>query len=1056
LLSIFEQVCQTVAFAHAQGILHRDLKPANIMVGAFGEVQLMDWGLAKKLRNDGCGMMNDDQVSASIRHSSCIIHHSEQTETGRVLGTAAYMAPEQARGEVERLDQRCDVFGLGAILCEILTGQPPFAADSQVENRRCAAAADLADAFARLNGSGAEPELVRLAKKCLAADMEQRPADAGAVAEELAAYQTRVSARLRQAEIERAQAQARAEEERKRRQAEQARAAAERKRRQLAVLLAAVAALFFLAAAAAGVWYYQDRATMANEEAERARDEFERKSKEDKQAASEEAHHKALEQQVSAALADTEPVLQELHQKLVDPLKVSELLSDLKVWKVQLEKADAAWQRARVLAAGATRPFGGDLAAKLAALEKQLQADSADYQTAQKLDKIRMMAAVRWQGSNAVALKKKVSEESGQVFLKLGYDVEKGDVKKMAAQMSQSPLRFVLVAALDYWAEMMPIQQRNDLIPLFALARKVDPDRWRDRLRTAAVWIDPEALLKLAAEVDPATQSPHFLGALASQLYGCHQKEASAKVLHKALDYHPKDFWLHFQLAFTLTDSAQQEHCYRAALAIRPDSVIAHNNLAMALHVQKDYEGAIAHYKQATANPHSASPQAYSNWGAVLSEINDLDGAVAMYQKALAINANLPTACASLANVLERTGDSKGAIPFYRKALSLYPEWSSGQTDGSYNRFLPTVHYSLGLALYELHQYDEATAYHQKAVKIDPAYAEAYLALAQALLQQGRFAEAEENNRHCVGLLTSKHDPHFKKFAQEELQLSKQLLALDQNLTAVLQGQLRPQKANHHLNLARFCQLYKDQYATAANFYVDAFAADPKLADEPPHRYMAARAAAAAGTGKGKEVEKLDETAKAKLRQQALDWLKAELAGRPQFHGGGVKSAVALTKTMPLWLREPDLAGVRDTQALAKLPKAEQEAWQVFWSDVAKLLKQAQGSFKESKLPGKLTALERKQVHTVKLAAGKTYVFELVMKQLQNYKRLENNLRLEDPEGKLLAEDINSGSNWNSRIIYAPATAGTYRLVATSVLQEGTGPYTLTIWEFTSKPQPKP
>src|SRR5262249_31899587 len=124
LLSIFEQVCQTVAYAHAQGILHRDLKPANIMVGAFGEVQLMDWGLAKKLRNDDCGVMNHDQASATIRRSSCIIHPSEQTETGRVLGTAAYMAPEQARGEVERLDRRCDVFGLGAILCEILTGQP--------------------------------------------------------------------------------------------------------------------------------------------------------------------------------------------------------------------------------------------------------------------------------------------------------------------------------------------------------------------------------------------------------------------------------------------------------------------------------------------------------------------------------------------------------------------------------------------------------------------------------------------------------------------------------------------------------------------------------------------------------------------------------------------------------------------------------------------------------------------------------------------------------------------------------------------------------------------
>src|SRR5262249_2809642 len=115
-VGIFRQVCQTMAFVHSRGVIHRDLKPSTIMVGAFGEVQVMGWGLAKVLKDEGRRMKEESDRGPS--DSSCILHASSLTQAGTVLGTPAYMAPEQARGQVRDLDERCDVFSLGAILCE--------------------------------------------------------------------------------------------------------------------------------------------------------------------------------------------------------------------------------------------------------------------------------------------------------------------------------------------------------------------------------------------------------------------------------------------------------------------------------------------------------------------------------------------------------------------------------------------------------------------------------------------------------------------------------------------------------------------------------------------------------------------------------------------------------------------------------------------------------------------------------------------------------------------------------------------------------------------------
>ena len=173
-LKIFEAVCHTLAYCHARGVLHLDIKPNNVMAGEFGEAHLMDWGLARDCHDE----VDGNPVSFADGKNTDF--------SPRIQGTPAYMSPEQAKGET--VSARSDVFGLGAMLCEILTGGPPYSGKGLRSTYLMATKGKVSPALAEMKSKNQNLPMVRLAEQCLSPLAEARPENAQAVANAVTAY----------------------------------------------------------------------------------------------------------------------------------------------------------------------------------------------------------------------------------------------------------------------------------------------------------------------------------------------------------------------------------------------------------------------------------------------------------------------------------------------------------------------------------------------------------------------------------------------------------------------------------------------------------------------------------------------------------------------------------------------------------------------------------------------------------------------------------------------------------------------------------------------------
>jgi serine/threonine-protein kinase len=774
LLKIFERVCQTIAYAHSKGVIHRDLKPQNVMVGEFGEVQVMDWGLAKVLAEGGA----EAETLAGHADRVRLLGDADgaATQAGSVLGTPAYMPPEQAAGQ--KVDRRADVFGLGAILYEILTGKPPYTGAGGVLPIQQARRAELGKAFARLDGCGADAELVGLCKHCLAPEPSGRPADAAALAAEVAAYLAAIEERLHAAQLAQAAAQARALQERKTR------------RRTLA--LAATLMVAVVGGAITWGWLEQERlARLARTASE-----------------------------VNEAIGRAEQLrAQAVREPGAGPARWQEAREALRRAESALEAGEADEE---------TRQRVDQLRAELDAGIQEAEADRAMLARLEKL----------WlEEASTDTLRPDHSELRDRAFARafrdyLGVDLDQLDPEEAAARLRGRRIGSELAEWLDRWADTRATPKgRKDgsLKHLVAVARRSDPDPWRERMRAALLPGDMPALRQLAEQADVAHVPPRTLAFLAEQLVVVGLRgtpediQAGTSLLRRAQHQHPGHFELAFFLAWALALREPPDHkgairFFTTAVTLQPDNVPGHNLLGLALGYAGRHDEAVLVLRRGMALGPPSS-MAYVGLGLAYEAKGDHDQAIASLREAVKAFPDTALLHAQLAFYLSARGEAEEAAAVLDKALRLDPRDA-------------TAWHNRGILQQKQGAHGDAVPCFRKAIAFyaprpfgAPILGEAYSGLGKSLIALQKLDEAMQVYQEGIKRAPSDPDLHVNR-GTLLFRLGREEEALAEYETAI---RLDRKRVAAYMNKALIFKKAKNLSAAAAA-YREAIAADPERA----------------------------------------------------------------------------------------------------------------------------------------------------------------------------------------------------------------------------------
>ena len=642
LVAIFEQIAQAVGYAHSKGVIHRDLKPANVMVGAFGEVQVMDWGLAKVLASGREEARSEADPGATTARPPITDRGEEPsyTEYGSFMGTAAFVPPEQAGGEIDKVDERADVFGLGGILCVALTGQPPYVGKDFATVRLMATRGQLGDALARLDGCGAEPGLVALCKRCLAFDPADRPRNGEEVAREVAGLRAAAEQRARTAELERAKAQTEAREQTRRRK----------------VQLALAASLMLTLLAVGGGWFWVNHQAAARE-------------------ASLLADRATKQSQTESALADAYKAraASDWPEALAQVKRAETILEGLPPNEEQSNRVQEL--RQAIADEQADRRFLADLN------------DAGNASTAGPGLHDKNGPAGFGHDRTVVAYRK--------VFSDFGLVAGEVPPAKAAARIAGRPkaVRDEIVSTLIDWqaAAHHPLVKDPHRAWVDEVSKALGTDNEIDRLKAITQMPDPVkrlSLLRAFAEAIDTTKTPaRILPRLAGGVRDSGAGDIACQLLLRAQSQYPGDFWIDLALTQGYEAYLTPDQIIRfgyAALASRPESGTCRHNLFFICCGQMRWKDA-AHVNLWFLGKDKNDLARTGYHAYVLERAGRLEEAEVYHRRLLAIRGDDPQSYAGLGLLLRRMGRPDEAEEYFQKSKARDPQYATASLVAGYD-----------------------------------------------------------------------------------------------------------------------------------------------------------------------------------------------------------------------------------------------------------------------------------------------------------------------------------------------------------------------------------